>query len=330
KENGFSLKTKEGNDYLSEFKKLMSKEIDVMILDESYRSIIDEKNKKSDKTKIIYETSVSKNVEFQARNVKEGTAFNIFISGIDTKGPVTTTARSDVNLLMTVNPKSHKILLTSIPRDTYTRIAGDGNNQFDKLTHSGIYGIESTIRTVENLLNTQINYYVRVNFDSFVHIIDAIGGVSVENNQYFISRYRGFEFDEGEVNLDGEKALAFVRERYSLEKGDTSRRENQEKVLKAMINKALSPSILSNYSKIMKTIENDIQTNMPSEKIVELVNGQLEFSNSWQINSVTIDGEGYVGLSSYAMPYSQLYMYKLDDDDLKMKRDLIYNTLIEN
>ncbi len=148
-----------------------------------------------------------------------GDSFNIYISGIDAYGPISTVSRSDVNIIMTVNRATHKILLTTTPRDSYVAIADGGQNQYDKLTHAGIYGVNASVHTLETLYDIDISNYIRLNFTSFLQLIDLVGGIDVENTQEFTSRVGGYYFPVGQVHLNAEQALGFVRERYSLEGG---------------------------------------------------------------------------------------------------------------
>lgn len=240
-------------------------------------------------------------------------AFNVYISGIDSYGPISGVSRSDVNIIMTVNRKTNNILLTTTPRDAYVPIAGGGNNQLDKLTHAGIYGVDSSIQTLENLYGIDIHYYVRLNFTSFVQLIDLVGGIEVDNDQEFTSLHGNHHFPVGAVHLDAEKALVFVRERYSLQNGDVDRGKNQMKVITALIKKLTAIKSLNTFTGIIDQLNVSIQTDMPLATLMDLINGQLAANNQYQVTSQALTGRGSTGeLSSYAMPDAALYMVSID------------------
>lgn len=301
---------------------LLKGKIDILLLNEAYRGLIDEEMKDfGDKTRTLdliklNVDKVTKKTEDITKKVEKKESFNFYISGMDSYGDIASTvSRSDVNLLLTVNPNTHKILITTIPRDSYLPIAGGGNDGYDKLTHAGVYGIESSIKTLENLLDVDINYYARINFTSLITMVDVLGGIEVENERSFStgSSY----FPQGNIYLNGEQALTFSRERYSLPGGDFDRGRNQGKVLSAMIEKALTPSILLNYNGFLRVVLESAQTNMPREKMVELINGQIDDGSKWKIESVDIKGHTASGLTSYAMPNHNLSMVVLEDDSVE-------------
>ncbi len=217
--------------------------------------------------------------------------------------------------------------MTTTPRDSYVPIADGGNNQKDKLTHAGIYGVDSSIHTLENLYGVDINYYVRLNFTSFLKLIDLLGGVDVYNDQEFTSRHGKFHFPVGNVHLDSEQALGFVRERYSLADGDRDRGRNQQKVIVAIIQKLTSTEALKNYSDIIQGLQDSLQTNMPIETMIDLINTQLESGGSYKVNSQDLKGTGRMGLPSYAMPDSNLYMMEIDDSSLATAKSAIQDVM---
>lgn len=221
------------------------------------------------------------------------TPFTVLISGIDTYGDIGTSGRSDVNLLVTVNPVSRQIMLISIPRDYYVEMVCDEGTacpagQRDKLTHTGIFGIQTTEKTLEKVFDTTINYDVRVNFSTVIKVIDELGGVEVNNpNDFSVGN---FNFTPGTITLNGEQALAFSRERYSFAAGDRERGRNQMRVVEGIINKALSPQILANYTGILNAVSDSIQMNITPDDIAALVNMQLSKPSSWQIYSYSVTG----------------------------------------
>ena len=217
--------------------------------------------------------------------------FTMYISGIDSRSGLIAKSRSDVNIIATVNVDTRQVLLISTPRDYYVPLS-ISNGVPDKLTHAGIYGIDVSMSTLEMLYDTEIDYYFRVNFSGFEKIIDALGGITVESPKAFTALGGVYSFKEGENKVDGAKALAFARERYAFADGDRQRGKNQMAVIKAVINKAMSPAILSGYTGIMESVSGSFETSMPYDKIAELVRDQLDKGGSWNIVSYSVDGTG--------------------------------------
>ena len=247
----------------------------------------------------------------------KGNGMTIYISGIDTYGPINSVSRSDVNILMTVNTDTKDVLLTTTPRDSYVPIADGGNNQYDKLTHAGMYGVDASIHTLENLYDIDINYYARLNFTSFLKLIDLLGGIDVYNDQEFNAHTNnGKHYPVGMLHLNSKDALGFVRERYALADGDRDRGRNQQKVITAIIQKLTSAEVLANYSAVIQGLQESVQTNMPVEVMTDLVNRQLETGGKYGVQSQDLKGTGRMDLPSYAMPGSQLYMMEVSQDSL--------------
>ena len=262
-----------------------------------------------EKTRILYTYEITEKVEDFSKDVSvTQNAFNIFISGIDTTGPVSTVSRSDVNMIVTVNPQSKKILMTSIPRDYYVTLANKGKK--DKLTHAGLAGVENSVKTLENFLNIDINYYARVNFTSLIQMVDALGGIEVYSDQDIPK----LGIHEGINQMDGKKALSFSRERYSYKSGDNHRVQNQQKVLEAMLNKMMSPAIITNYSSILDHIDGCFETNMTSDEITSLIKMQLSDMSSWDIQQIQLQGHGAMLTGGAYMPGNRLY-YMIPDED---------------
>ena len=223
-------------------------------------------------------------------NQNAGRVFTMYISGIDTRGGVSAKSRSDVNILATVNVDTHQVLLVSTPRDYYVPLP-ISNGQPDKLTHAGIYGVDVSMGTLEMLYGTPIDYYFRVNFSGFEKIIDALGGITVYS-EYEFTTAAGYHFNVGDNTMNGEQALSFARERYSFSSGDRQRGKNQMAVIKAVINKAMSPAILSNYTELMESISGNFETSMPYDVIADLVREQLDKGGSWNVVTYSVDGTG--------------------------------------
>lgn len=310
------LKVEDSSSYLAAYKSLLVGETKAIVLNSVFENLIEQEYPDhAKKIKKIYTKELTKTVE--APKSSQNKAFNIYISGIDTYGPISSVSRSDVNIIMTVNQETKKILLTTTPRDAYVPIADGGNNQKDKLTHAGIYGVDASIHTLENLYGIDLNYYARINFTSFLKLIDLLGGVDVYNDQEFTSLHGNYHFPVGNVHLDSEQALGFVRERYSLANGDGDRGRNQQKVISAIVQKLTSAEALKNFDDIMQSLQDSVQTNMPPETMVSLVNTQLESGGKYTVITRDLKGTGRMDLPSYAMPDSSLYMLEVDPNSLE-------------
>jgi len=313
-EKGVDLATEKVDSYQAAYENLVNGSSQAMVFNSAYSSLLEMsyENYQSN-LKTIYSYKIKTSVKDEAK-AHDSNVFNIYISGIDTYGSISTVSRSDVNLILTVNMNTHKILMTETPRDAYVKIPDGGADQYDKLTHAGIYGVETSEKTLENLYGITIDYYARLNFDSFLKLIDALGGVTVYNSQAFTSLHGNYDFPVGNVTLDSDKALGFVRERYSLEHGDYDRGNNQMKVIQAILNKMTSLKSVSNYSTIISNVQDSIQTDMKLDTVMKLVNGQLDSGEKFTVTSQEVTGTGSTGeLTSYAMPTASLYMIQLDD-----------------
>ena len=302
--------------YLEAYKQLQSGEVKAIVLNEAFENIIEsEYPNHADTIKKIYTMGVKKKVK--GPKATKGNGMTIYISGIDTYGPINSVSRSDVNILMTVNTDTKDVLLTTTPRDSYVPIADGGNNQYDKLTHAGMYGVDASIHTLENLYDIDINYYARLNFTSFLKLIDLLGGIDVYNDQEFNAHTNnGKHYPVGNLHLNSTDALGFVRERYALADGDRDRGRNQQKVITAIIQKLTSTEVLTNYSAVIQGLQESVQTNMPVEVMTDLVNRQLEKGGKYDVQSQDLKGTGRMDLPSYAMPGSQLYMMEVSQDSL--------------
>lgn len=264
----------------------------IFISNSNYEMMCDENKEFRKNTKVLYSVSVAvKSDDFAKRiNVTED-PFNIYISGVDTRGEIDEVSRSDVNMIVTVNPETREILLTSMPRDSYVPLHSNG--ELDKLTHTGIYGIDETITTVEDWLDVDINYYYRVNFKMLVSLVDAIGGVTVDSPYAFKSAVSSYSYVKGENELTGKGALYFVRERKAFEDEDEERIRNQQRVLKAILKKVTqSKVLLTNYTDILDAVESQMETNMSNKEITSIVKMQLDDMSKWTIKTTSVDGNG--------------------------------------
>lgn len=268
---------------------LLEGRVDAAVYNQALEGLItDSIEDYSDKVRVLYHYGIETELEQETADV--GEPFNVYISGIDVDGPIATNSRSDVNIIMTVNPNTKKILLTTTPRDYYVTIPDISGEQRDKLTHAGIYGVDASMKTLEQLYGIDISYYARVNFTSLVKIVDTLGGVDVDSDFEFTAG--GYQFKQGTNHLDGKQALAFSRERYSFEDGDNQRGKDQEKVLTAILNKAMSPAILTNASALIADVSDSVQTNMTQDEMAKFIKMQLDDGASWTIESQAASGTG--------------------------------------
>lgn len=328
KDKKVDVKVDDVASYQEAYDNLKSGKSKAMVLSGSYASLLESVDSNyASNLKTIYTYKIKKKNNNSANQV-DSKVFNIYISGIDTYGPISTVSRSDVNIIMTVNMKTHKILLTTTPRDAYVKIPGGGADQYDKLTHAGIYGVETSEQTLEDLYGIKIDYYARINFTSFLKLIDQLGGVTVHNDQAFTQGK--FNFPVGDIQMNSEQALGFVRERYNLDGGDNDRGKNQEKVISAILNKLASLKSVSNFTSVVNNLQDSVQTNMSLNTINDLANTQLDSGSKFTVTSQAVTGTGSTGqLISYAMPNSSLYMMKLDNSSVESASQAIKKLMEE-
>lgn len=250
--------------------------------------------------------------------------FVVYISGIDRFGAVSAKSRSDVNLLLAVNTETKQIQIINTPRDYYVPLANSGGVR-DKLTHAGIYGVDNSIGTLEMLYGVKIDYYVRMNFSGFEAIIDALGGIDVYSEYDFtVDPIKHYE--KGINHVNGIEALAFARERHAFAAGDIQRGKNQMEVVRATIQKAISPEILYQYSKLLDSISEMLQTNMSSQQIYSLVRMQLSDMASWDIQTYSVTGTGSKS-TTYSMPNQMAYVMIPNDSQVDEAKRMIANVL---
>ena len=280
---------------------LLNGQTGAIVLNSAYLSVIEEMDGYSDVSSRIRELTVKKvetTIEPQQTEQKsedsadKGTVYTIFISGIDSRSGLVAKSRSDSNIVATVNTDTRQVLLVSTPRDYFVPLSISGG-QKDKLTHAGIYGINVCMDTLGMLYNEDINYYFRINFAGFEQLIDALGGITVYSDYEFDSKNEvGYHFNQGENQMNGEQALIFSRERYSFQEGDRQRGKNQMAVIKGVINKALSPELLKNYSSVLSSIQGCFETNISYEEIAGILQKQLNNGGDWNIVSYSVNGTG--------------------------------------
>ena len=304
---------------------LINGEVDAIILEDAQISMLKEDNNNLfDKFKILEIF----NIETEIKNEKENIdvindSYNILITGVDTYGNITKVSRSDVNMVISINPKDNKILLTSIPRDYYVYLSNFSS--YDKLTHAGIYGIETSIMTIEDLLDIDINYYVKVNFTTLIDIVDLLDGIQVTSKYEFTS-IDGYHYNKGINYLNGEEALSFARERKAFSEGDRIRIENQQLVLKSIINKLLSSKIITNYNDLLKALNNKFLTNMKDEELTKLIKWQIDGMYNWDILNISLNGT-----DSYQYTYSYqkqlLYVMLPDKESVNNAKEKINSVM---
>ena len=256
--------------------------------------------------------------------------FVVYLSGVDNRGELTEKARSDVNILAVVNPKTKRVALINTPRDYYVDLAGSDSK--DKLTHAGLYGVETSMATLGNLYGVNVEHYIRINFAGFINIIDAIGGVDVYSDQAFTSvgspgYYDPTTFAEGWNHLDGKSALAFARERHAFASGDIQRGINQMKVIDAMVNKLKSPALLMGFSKLMDAAADCFVTSLSQDQITALVRMQLSDLASWDIQSCSVTGTSGKSSKCYSAKGQSLYVMKPDENSVNEAKALIASVL---
>ncbi len=314
--------------------------VDAIIMNEAYASSVSsfEGYEAFDTdTKLLYEIPIEKSTD----DVTDANEINItsdsditedpfivYLSGSDTRSEMLETSRSDVNILMVVNPSTKQILLLNTPRDYYVENPA-GNYALDKLTHCGIYGIDISIAALENLYDTDVSYYAQINFTGFETLIDAIGGVTVYSPEAFTSSGdEAYTYVEGENELNGSEALAFARERYAFSSGDNMRGQNQMRIIQAVINKVTSESttVLLNYADILESLEGMFVTDLSSDDLTALVKMQIEDGSSWNIKSYAVTGEGG-SATTYSAPNTYAYVMYQDEEMVAHAAELIDKVL---
>ncbi len=327
------LENKEYDDTLTMVDDLLKDKVDAMLIEESQEKILSENYEDySNKTSILYDfkveyipTDISKNTDITKNS------FNIYISGIDTYNSINSVSRSDVNMIASINPNTNKVSLVSIPRDYYVPLYNKVGYK-DKLTHSGIYGIETSVKTVENLLDIDINYYVKFNFNSIIKLVDALNGIKVYSEQTFTSGLydeqttQQYTYYKGYNNLNGKQALSFARERYSFADGDRVRAAHQQVIIEAIIDKVTSPQVVVNYTSILDAMSNTFITNMESENLKKFIKKVLDENKKWEVEKLVLTGSNSMEYT-YSYPKQKLYVMLSDEDSINEAKEQIKNTL---
>ncbi len=316
---------------------LVNNQIDAIVVSSSqYTMLSDQIENFASKTKIIKKEMriIENQATIEDANSKytiKDKVFNIYISGIDTFGNIEAVSRSDANMVATINLNTHEVHLTSIPRDYYVTL--HSKKAKDKLTHSGNFGIAETVTTVEDLLDIDINYYLRINFTTVIKLVDALGGIDVYS-EYEFSRHgydlkNQYNFKKGYNHLNGEAALLFSRERLLIPDGDNQRIKNQQKVIEAIMNKVLnSKTILTKYTDILNSLSQSFNTNIDQDELSNIVKMQLESMPKWKITEVSLTGKD-AERTTYSLGTQPLYVMLPDNDSIEHAKDEINRVMQE-
>lgn len=306
--------------------------VDAIIALDSNIEILKEDSDEYDDLKAIYTFTVTTKVKtLTSKKDVSKENFVLYISGIDTNGKVAAKARSDVNILVAVNPKDKKILMLNTPRDYYVELST--KKSMDKLTHAGVYGIEESVGTLENLYDINIDYYARINFTTFINIVEKLGGITVDVPVNFCEQTssrtssKKICLKKGVQELNGEQALALSRTRHTISGGDRGRIENQMLVLKAIIDKALSPTILVKYNSLLNSVGDSVITNIDQKSITKLIKNQIKDGSNWTIETYSVDGSDS-SKPTYSTGSAKAYvMLPKDETVLEAKKKL--DTILE-
>lgn len=328
-EGKISTELKSFDDSYTLYEDLLNENIDSIVISEGFLQVLeDEYEDINDRIKIIYTFETEKKLNTNEENIDELKPINILISGSDSRsGKILTKTRSDVNMIMTIDPKNHKILLTSIPRDYYVQLHGTTGNK-DKLTHAGIYGINMTKETLEDVFDIEIDYTVKVGFQSVIQIVDLIGGVDVESDIEFYSSCgdggaKKIHVRKGMNHFTGAQALSYARERYAYKNGDNHRVQNQQQVLEAIIEKiSKDKSLLMKYDELLNSFGELYRTDIPSDYIKLTVKEQLTNMKSWKVEKQQVSGTGAM-LETYSMPGRNLWVMIPDVNSVNQSREKI-------
>ena len=305
---------------------LYENKIDALVINESYLCLLEENNVDFIKEyNDLYDYSIkvsNKNIKTKKNVTKE--PFVVYISGSDSRGSISEVSRSDVNIVSVINPSERKILLISIPRDYYVQLHGTTGVK-DKLTHAGIYGIKMSSETIEDLLDIDINYYLKVSFSTVEKVVDTIDGIDIYSDTEFSATSLSgnkCNYIVGNQHLNGECALRFARERKIYISGDRHRGQNQQAVITSIINKMSNPKYLIKYDKILNNINGTMETNLTYDEIVSMAKFELSDLKKWNVESISLDGEGAM-LPTYSMGDINLYVMIPDENTINNAKNKI-------
>ncbi len=310
------------NDLIKMKDKLINGDVDAIIVSDIVLNRYEEDDEEfSSKIRVLETISISSEIEDITKKVTmKNTPFSVLISGIDTYGDINITSRNDVNIVATVNPNTNEILLTSIPRDYYVQLHGTTGPK-DKLTHASYYGINMAVQTIEDILDIDINYYVKVNFTTVVELVDEVGGVEINSDRYLY--LDGCNVRKGINTLNGKCALAYARERKSYEDGDRHRGRNQQDIITAIFKKLTSgTTIITEYNNIIDVLNGKFATNMDMNDVSEFIKYEVGDLGSYTIKSIQLDGYGSSG-ETYSYPGQDLWIMIPYEDTITNAKTLI-------
>lgn len=289
---------------------LVDRQAQTAVIRKALLPIVQEADKAFYDNLVILKTLSIEGDDNDAKAVLDATKpFILYISGIDTDGNISAVSRSDVNMLMVINPLKQSMLLVNTPRDYYVQLH-DTTGLRDKLTHAGVYGVDMSMRTLEDLYGVVIQQYVRINFTSLTTLIDIIGPIDV------YSDYAFGEFKQGMNTLDSKQALAFARERYSFREGDRQRGRNQQHIIEAIIAKLSRTENAVRLPQIIDKIRGSIETDMPEESLKTLIRNQLNDIRPWKIESISVDGTGAM-LPTHSYGDTPLYVMMPSEESVR-------------
>ncbi len=316
----YKVKVVEYTDAIKLFEDLEAGKIDAMIASDNIYELL---STELDYMKLTLETIDSifvpiKTGKDEAKIVDViNTPFNIYVAGGDAYGDINKVMNTDVNMIVSVDVKKHKILLTSIPRDYYVNIPDFGENAYDKLTHVGYHGVGQSISAIEKLLDTEVNYYAKVNFSTIEKVVDAIGGVDIDNPIAFTTKHKDYHFKQGSIHLNGHQALMYARERQAFRDGDVQRVKNQQRIISAIINKATSSkTIVNKYTNILDAISTSFSTSLDTSSINRIVKEQLKDMRGWELESQNLVGVDGSSTNCYSIPNINLYVMKQNPESV--------------
>ena len=320
---GKKIEIKEYEGYVQLAEALYKGEVKAVIMNSAYIANLEENEDYSafsSLTRVLMQTTHTTQIQVDTNKDIKNQSFVLYLSGIDIEGKVSTTSRSDVNIIAVVNPDTRQVLLVNTPRDYWVPLS-ISNGTEDKLTHAGIYGIDVSMDTLEMIYDVELDYFFRINFTGFKKVIDALGGVEVYSEYAFTSHHGKYKFKKGYNTMNGKQALGFVRERYAFRDGDNQRGKNQMAVIKAIADKAVSPAFLNNFSDLMNSIEGSFETSLSSKQISSLVRMQLDEGGSWNVLSYSATGRSAM-MPVYSMSTEQSVMIP-DEASVQKAKKLI-------
>lgn len=318
----------ESESYVDLKEKLDSGDIDAYLISTSYLNAIeDEHNGYKDTIKTIetYKRTITTNTEKGSEKDLTKEPFTVFVSGVDTSDSGEASTRSDVNMILIVNPLTNHVEMVSFPRDSYVPNLALGGGS-DKLTHLSNNGVENSLNSLEAIVGFELDFYVQVNFTSVVEIVDAIGGVEVDVDVEFTEQNSERSFAEedlihlepGVQTLNGEEALAFSRNRHDREDGDVGRTKAQQDVIIAMVNRMLTAEGAVRAPALLDIIPKYVETNASYDQISELINYELDNMAPWTFGTTTLDNGAFYDLVNASMGNMTASTYVMDRSDLEL------------